>query len=72
MESNWLFARKQEAILVRFPSLSQFIVGEEEAMSRVRFAAQKPRALDIASSSPKIYGEESEGNKCDRHNPSFC
>jgi hypothetical protein len=71
-ESNWLFARKQEAILVRFHSLSQLIVGEEEAMSRVRSAAQKPRALDIASSSPKIYREESEGNKCDRHNQIYC
>ena len=53
MEVERLLARKQEAVLVRFPSLSEVFVGEEEAMSRVRSAAQKPRALDIASSSPE-------------------
>jgi hypothetical protein len=37
---------------VFFPSLSQTIVGEGGAVSRVRFAAQKPRALDTAPPSP--------------------
>ena len=50
---DWLFAPKQEAIWVRFPSLSRVIVGEGEAMSRVRSAAQKTRALDMASPSPE-------------------
>ena len=36
-----------------FPSLSEFIVGEGEPVSRVRYAAQTPRALDTGSPSPK-------------------
>jgi hypothetical protein len=50
---DWLFAPKQEAIWVRFPSLSRVIVGEGEALSRVRSAAQITRALDMASPSPE-------------------
>lgn len=41
------------AVHAGFPSLSQFIVGEPEAVSRVRSAARKTRALDTASDSPE-------------------
>src|ERR1019366_8514636 len=35
------------------PSLSPSIVGEAETVSRVRYAAPKPRALDTVPASPK-------------------
>ena len=40
-----------------FPSLSTAIVGKARAVSRVRFAAQKPRALDTALAFPKTTPE---------------
>jgi hypothetical protein len=54
---NWTrgpncFPASQSAVDQSFPSLSRPILGEGESMSRVRFAAHKPRALDIDSPSP--------------------
>ena len=46
--------RIPELFSVFFPSLSRDILWKVEAVSRVRFAAQKPRALDTAPTFQQI------------------
>lgn len=52
-----------ERYSVFFPSLSMDIVGKAEAVSRVRYAAQKARALDTAAAfrKPLLIRKRREG-----------